>query len=95
MTQQQECLPLVYVYLTDAVVAMIDTQLYVTEGQETSIDVCVTSGIIGNIERDLIATLEINDGTASKKKYFNDSNTSLISYHWNDDEHTNLWSRLH
>ena len=56
------------VYLTDSLVAMTNTQLSVTEGQGAFTDVCINSGIVGNIELELIVTLEINDGTASKNK---------------------------
>ena len=56
------------VYLTDSLVAMTNTQLSVTEGQGAFTGVCINSGIVGNIELELIVTLEINDGTASKNK---------------------------
>ena len=52
--------------LTDALVAMTDSQLSVTEADEESIDVCIVSGVSGNIEVDLVVIVEISDGTASK-----------------------------
>ena len=52
--------------LTDALVAMTDSQLSVTEADEESIDVCIVSGVSGNIEDDLVVIVEISDGTASK-----------------------------
>ena len=52
--------------LTDAVVTMMHTTRAVTESIDGSaVDVCVMSGIAGNIERDLVVTLTTDYGNAS------------------------------